>query len=112
MSAIEKIEAQQKGKEKTAAWTVGEQLKEICRRELESAEILDRDLDVEALSIVKAEQKIKNYADEQHRKEGRNCVCVTPEAAVEILRKFYGLPERTVRQETEAGDILRMEDFL
>ena len=30
MTVFEKIEAQQKGKEGTPAWMVGEQLKEIC----------------------------------------------------------------------------------
>ena len=111
--AIGKIEAQQKGIENTAPWMVGEQLKEICRREPESAELLDKDLDVPSMSIKIAEKQIKSWADKQKR-DG-NCVCVPPNVAEEILRKFYGLPERgktaEVKQET-GGDFLRLEDFL
>ena len=51
MSVFEKIEAQQKGIENTAAWMVGEQLKDICRREPGCAEILEQDLDVQAMSL-------------------------------------------------------------
>ncbi|MBQ8893059.1 MAG: hypothetical protein IJ043_01470, partial [Clostridia bacterium] len=46
------IERQLKGKEGTAPWMVGEQLKEIARREPASAELLAKDLAVEAMSIV------------------------------------------------------------
>lgn len=35
MNVFEMITAQQKGKENTAAWMVGEQLKEICRSDAE-----------------------------------------------------------------------------
>lgn len=44
MNAIEMIEAQQKGKENTPAWMVGEQLKDICRSDRHCAEIVAQDL--------------------------------------------------------------------
>lgn len=110
---IEKIEAQQKGIENTAPWMVGEQLKEICRNEPESAELLEKDLDVPSMSIKIAEKQIKAWADKQKR--NGNCVCVPPNVAAEILRKFYGLPERErmpeAKQET-GENFLRLEDFL
>lgn len=91
-SVIAKIEAQQKGKEGTAAFMVGEQLKDICRNNPAAAELVDKDLDVPEMSIDCAEKKIKEYADKQ--KKVNNCVCVPPDAAEKIIREFYGLPER------------------
>lgn len=92
MSAVEKIERQQaKEKGRTAAWMVGEQLKDMARREPESAELLDRDLDIPEMSIQQAEKKIKAYADAH--KTG-NFACVTGAEAERILREFYGLTAR------------------
>ena len=89
MSAVEKIERQQaKEKGRTAAWMVGEQLKDMARREPEIAELLDKDLDIPEMSIQQAEKKIKAYADAH--KTG-NFACVTPAEAERILREFYGL---------------------
>ena len=89
MSAVEKIEKQQaKEKGRTAAWMVGEQLKDIARHEPESAELLDKDLDIPEMSIQQAEKKIKAYADAH--KTG-SFACVTPLEAERILREFYGL---------------------
>lgn len=87
--AIRAIEAQQaKVKERSPQWMVGEQLKDICRAEPRSAELIAQDLAVEAMSITEAEKKIKAFAD--GHKTG-NFSCVTPAEAEEILRKFYGV---------------------
>lgn len=91
MTVFEKIEAQQKGKENTAAWMVGEQLKDICRRDPHCAELVLQDLENTSMSIDAAEKKIKAYADKQKRTG--NCVCVPPDVAEKIIREFYGLPE-------------------
>lgn len=92
--AIGKIEAQQaKLKEHSAPWVVGEQLKDICRSEPASAELIAKDLDVKEMSLVEAEKKIKAWADKH--KTG-NFAYVSPEKAEEILREFYGLPKRGV----------------
>lgn len=110
MTVFEKIEAQQKGKENTAPWMVAEQLKNICRSDPHCAEIVCQDLDVPEMSIVNAEKKIKEYADAQKRKG--NCVCVPPNVAEGIIRKFYGLPEAgsasTVEQDDYIGDGLSL----
>lgn len=83
MSAVEKIERQQaKEKGRTAAWMVGEQLKDMARREPESAELLDKDLDIPEMSIQQAEKKIKAYADAH--KTG-SFACVTPGGGREDL---------------------------
>ena len=89
--AIAAIEEQQKSvKARSAPWMVGEQLKDICRREPASAELIAQDLAVKEMSITKAEEKIKAFADKN--KTG-NFACVTPMEAEKILREFYGLPE-------------------
>lgn len=89
-AAIAAIEAQQaKVRERSPQWMVGEQLKDICRMEPLSAELIARDLAVEAMSITAAEKKIKAFADSQ--KTG-NFSCVAPAEADRILREFYGLP--------------------
>lgn len=50
MTVIEKIEEQQKKlTEGSAPWCVGEQLKEICRREPGAAELVEREAEGEYL---------------------------------------------------------------
>lgn len=91
MTVFEKIEAQQKGIENTAAWMVGEQLKDICAGDSHCAELVLQDLDNKDMSITAAERKVKAYADKQKRQG--NCVCVPPSVAEKIIREFYGLPD-------------------
>lgn len=95
MTIVEQVIAaiskqQEKVKARSAPWMVGEQLKDICRREPASAELICKDLEVEEMSITAAEKKIKAFADAN--KTG-NFACVTPMEAERILREFYGLPE-------------------
>ena len=86
---IKVIEKQQKEvKERSAAWMVGEQLKDICLREPGSAELVLQDLQVKEMHIREAEKQIKKFADAN--KTG-NFACVTPVEAERILREFYGL---------------------
>ncbi len=115
--AIRAIEVQQAAvKNRSPQWMVGEQLKNICRREPRSAELLVQDLKVEDMSITAAEKKIKAYADKH--KTG-NFACVTPSEADRILRKFYGLPELDVtpappssEPEKKRRKIINMMDYL
>jgi len=103
MPVMEKIERQQaKEKGRTAAWMVGEQLKDMARREPESAELLDRDLDIPEMSIQQAEKKIKAYADAH--KTG-NFACVTGAETERILREFYGLAARAEQSPAPAGGV-------
>lgn len=91
MDIFEKITSQQEGHDGDDVWMVGEQLKDICRREPGCVSILMEDLENEDMSISDAAGKIKSYADSQRK--GRSCVCVPPQKAEAILREFYGLPE-------------------
>ena len=119
MSAFEKITAQQKGKDMTPAWMVGEQMKDMCRMDPRCEELLDKDLDVKEMGLEKAAAKIKEYADKH--KTG-NFACVTPIQSDRILREFYGLtggaPSVSSADSSPRGGakeerkIVRLEDFL
>lgn len=113
---FEKIEAQQaKENGRTDAWMVGEQLKDICRAEPRSAELIDKDLDIPEMSIRKAAGKIKAYADSH--KTG-SFACVTPAEADRILREFYGLGQERAAEGVGpykgegGGKIIDLGDFL
>ena len=106
--AIRKLREQQsRVKERSPQWMVAEQLMDLVRAEPQCAEILAQDLEVEAMSITEAEKKIKAYAD--GHKTG-NFACVTPVEAEQILREFYGLPERGAGPTGIIG--LDLADFL
>ncbi len=97
-TVIEKIAKQQEGKENTAAYMVGEQLKDIIRGNEQAAELVIQDLENPDMSIEKCERKIKEYADKQERKN--SCVCVPPNVAEGIIRKFYGISEQAAAEKS------------
>lgn len=109
--AVEAIEKQQAAvKPRSPQWMVGEQLKDICRREPASAELIVQDLEQPAMSITEAAKKIKALAD-KHRTG--NFSCVTPSEAERILREFYGLPEPDAVPAPAAGPkMVDIADFL
>ena len=74
-TVIKQIEGQQAGKENTAPYYVGEQLKNIIRK-------------IKEMSIVECEKKIKGYADKH--KTG-NFAFVSPQQAEKIICEFYGI---------------------
>ena len=108
--AIEHIkQLQAKEKPRSAQWMVGEQLKDICRSEPRSAELLWEDLQQPGMGLKEAEKKIKAHADAH--KTG-NFACVTPAEADKILRAFYGLPEaRPTEAQPRQHGRLRLEDL-
>ena len=84
------IAEQQKGHETEPRFMIGEQLKEIAEREPLSAELLERDLEIEEMNLDAAEKRFQEYADKNHGKA--RTFCITPKVAERILREFYGLP--------------------
>ncbi len=84
------IAEQQKGHENEPRFMVGEQLKEIAEREPLSAELLERDLEIEEMNLEAAEKHFQKYADKNHGKA--KAFCITPKVAERLLREFYGLP--------------------
>ena len=88
--AMEAIAEQQgKVRARSAPWMVGEQLKDMIRREPGIAQLIAQDLTAGGMSLTAAEAKINAFAD-KHRTG--NFACVTPMEAEEILREYFGLP--------------------
>lgn len=109
--AFDIIAEQQKSLgEFSTPWMVGEQLKEICTREPDKAELIAQDLAIPEMSLVNAEKKIKAWADKQKRTG--NGVGVPPNVAEGILREFYGLGKPGERAATPGGVSLALEDYL
>lgn len=84
------IAEQQRGHETEPRFMIGEQLKEIAEREPLSAELLERDLEIEEMNLEAAEKHFQEYADRNHGKA--KAFCITPKVAEQLLREFYGLP--------------------
>lgn len=99
LEVIEELQAKTKGR--SAAWMVGEQLKDMIRREPGIGEIIAQDLTEGGMSLEKAEAKIKAYADTH--KTG-NFACVTPMEAEDILREYFGLPKAGGPSSVACGD--------
>ena len=60
---------------------IGEQLKEIAEREPLSAELLERDLEIEEMNLEAAEKHFQAYSDKQSGKKGT--FCITPVVVTE-----------------------------
>lgn len=113
MTVFEKISQLQAGKENTAPWMVGMQLIDICRKQPQYEQTVLEDLENPDMSLEKCEQQIKAWAD-KHKKD-RSCVCVPPNVAEEIIRKFYGLGDAAPEKDDEKPQtswILDLEDLL
>ncbi|MBR4702322.1 MAG: hypothetical protein IKO91_00615 [Oscillospiraceae bacterium] len=117
--AIAAIEAQQaKTKARTAAWMVGEQLKDMVRREPGIGALIAQDLTAGGMTLEKAEEKIRDYAG-KHRTG--HFACVTPAEAEKLLREYFGLPEVGGPSSVACGDtfpqgkagegVVSLEDF-
>ena len=109
--AIFAIEAQQP-KNRSAVWMVGEQLKDMIRDSEAAAEILLTDLrENKEMTLAAAEKKI---AERAKKNKVGNCGCVTPAEAEDILREFFGLPERgtAAAPQTERRKVVDLADFL
>ena len=108
------ISQQQKGKEGTAVFYVGEQLKDMAKRSELTAELLLADLKNLDMDITAAEKQLKAYADKNHGKN--QSFCISPDVAEKIFREFYGLPQdedTAEKSETEHEEqMIDLGDFL
>lgn len=101
---------QAKAPEGSDVWMVGEQLKDICRREPACVPILAEDLGNKDMGLLAAAGKIKGYADQHHG--SLKCYCVSPWQAEKILREFYGLPEAGAAAPAPDSLVLDFASFL
>ena len=103
------IAQQQKGHENEPRFMIGEQLKEIAEKEPLSAELLERDLQIEEMNLAAAERRFQKYADE-NRKSSK-IFCITPIVADKLLREFYGLPTDKPEEQT-SSEFIDLTSFL
>ena len=113
-TALAAIEAQQqKHKQGSAPWCVGEQLMDMLRAEPALAPLVEQDLAQPGMGLVECELKIRDFAGKH--KDGNVGFC-GPADAERIIREFYGLPPRgdAPAQESakRARKVIRLTDFL
>ena len=103
------ITNQQKGHEAEPRFMIGEQLKEIAEREPFSAELLERDLQIEEMNLEAVEKHFQEYAN-KNRKQAK-VFCITPIVADKLLREFYGLPTDKPEEQT-SSEFIDLTSFL
>lgn len=113
-TALAAIEAQQqKHKQGSAPWCVGEQLKDMLRAEQALAPLVEQDLAQPGMGLAECELKIRDFAGKH--KDGNVSVC-GPADSDRIIREFYGLPPRGEAPATasakRARNVIRLTDFL
>ena len=113
---ISMIKKQQGENHHNPTYMIGMQLIDMAHDDERIIQILVEDLQAESMSLGKCADAMKQHADEIHRKEHGSYVCIPPDEAEKVIRKFYGLPEREAEPaaaapEPETG-ILSLEDFL
>lgn len=110
---VDLIEGQQKGKENTDIFMVGEQLKEMGEESDRNAEILLQDIAMKEMDLVAAAGKLREYADKNHK--SAKCFCITPIVADRILREFYGIAkeaDRVAKASPATENFIDLCDFL
>ena len=101
-----KISEQQEGKEGTAVFGCGEQLKDICRKYPHAAELVLQDLENKDMSIEACEKKIKAFADKRHKEAKGNSVYVSPAEAEKIICEFYGIHAAESKKTVSLADLI------
>ena len=75
------------------------QIWDICRSNDDWCKIVAEDLDNPEMSVQKCEDTIREAANKKHKKLGGNGAAISPDEAENIIRKFYGLPERELPED-------------
>lgn len=102
----------------SCAWEIGEQLKDICRRDPACAKILLEDLQNPDMGLAAADKMLYDWG--RNHKVG-NCCGISGRKADELLREFYGLhaagaavaaPAVTAAPVLDGPFSLNLDDFL
>lgn len=92
MNVYEKIgELQAKLDPDSCSYEIGEQLKDICRRDPACETILLEDLQSPDMGLAAADKMLYDWGKKQAN--GKGGCGISGRKAEELLRKFYGLPE-------------------
>lgn len=113
-NAISKQQTPLLAKGNRAAWTLGEQIKDICTREPRSAELIYEDINKPGMGLEDVAKKLKAFAD---TKRTGNFSCVMPSEAEQVIRDFYGLPAAGKREAPKPAaaplaEEVDLDDFL
>ena len=105
------ISQQQEGHQNDPVFMIGEQLKEMAEGDEKVTELLIQDLQTANMRLSDAAKELQKYSDKNRGKA--TCFCITPKVAEDILRKFYGLPERKEEKRIEnTAPAIDLSDFL
>lgn len=74
----------------SCAYEIGEQLKDICRRDPACDKILLEDLQNPAMGLAAADKMLYDWGKKQAK--GKGGYGISGRKAEELLREFYGLP--------------------
>lgn len=74
----------------SCAYEIGEQLKDICRRDPACEKILLEDLQNPDMGLAAADKMLYNWGKNQAK--GKGGFSISGRKAEELLREFYGLP--------------------
>ena len=84
-------ELQEKLDPESCAFEIGEQLKDICRRDPACEAILLEDLQNPAMGLKTADKMLYDWGKKQAK--GKGGYGISGRQAEKLLREFYGLPE-------------------
>lgn len=106
LQEVTELVRKQQGGKRGPVWMCGEQLLEMIGQDAAAAKLVLDDLQHGGLSLTGCEKGIRAFA----QKNGN--VCTGPEAE-EIIRKYFGLPEREAVQKPaeEPAGVISLEDF-
>lgn len=103
MNVYEKIgELQAKLDPDSCAYEIGEQLKDICRRDPACEQILLEDLQNPDMGLAAADKMLYNWGKQQVK--GKGGCGISGRKAEELLRAFYCLPEAGTETPALAAD--------
>lgn len=82
---------------------MGEQLKDLCRREPKSAELVAQDLRNPDMGLDKLKKTFDDFAKKHETKSGQMGEAgITPAQGERLIRTFYGLPQPDTEELTAA----------
>lgn len=106
LQEVTELVRKQQGGKRGPVWMCGEQLLEMIGQDTAAAKLVLDDMQHGGLTLTGCEKKIRTFA----QKNG-NC-CTGPEAE-EIIRDYFGLPEREADKKPaeEPAGVISLEDF-
>lgn len=111
MTVYEKIgELQAKLDPDSCVYEIGEQLKDICRRDPACEQILLEDLQNPSMGLAAADKMLYDWGKQQAK--GKGGCGISGRKAEELLRQFYGLPEAGMEAPAPVAEVPRANSLV